>query len=66
MQMTFCRNAGYLPELAWTCYDYANALQQHDSTGENETVKTLLDESLAISGDLAMQPLMERAISLQR
>ena len=24
--LEFCRKAGYLPNLAWTCYDYAGAL----------------------------------------
>ena len=28
--MAFCRKAGYLPELAWTCCDYADALLQRE------------------------------------
>ena len=28
--LTFCRKAGYRPELAWTCCDYADALSERD------------------------------------
>jgi len=25
-ELAFCRKAGYRPDLAWTCHDYADAL----------------------------------------
>ena len=67
--LAFCRKSGYLPELAWTCCDYADTLL-HPSTGSGRTdvsnrekAMSLLDESLAISTELGMRPLMERAQS---
>jgi len=59
----FCRKAGYRPELAWTCYDYADVLQERDGEGDRIRVMSLLDESLAISSELGMRPLQERASS---
>ena len=61
--LAFCREAGYRPELAWTCCDYADLLLESNN-GEGRTKATaLLDESLAISGELGMRPLMERVLS---
>ncbi len=53
----------YRPELAWTCCDHADNLLQRNETGEREKAMSLLDESLAISSDLGMRPLMERVLS---
>ncbi|MCH8281566.1 MAG: tetratricopeptide repeat protein [Chloroflexi bacterium] len=61
--LTFCRKAGYRPELAWTCCDYADALRERDGDGDRAKAMSLLDESLAISGELGMRPLMERVLS---
>ncbi|MFQ6030024.1 MAG: hypothetical protein ACE5Q6_21335, partial [Dehalococcoidia bacterium] len=61
--LTFCRNSGYRPELAWTCCDYADALLQRNNPGDREKAMSLLDESLAISTELGMRPLMERVLS---
>ncbi len=60
---TFCRKAGYRPELAWTCCDYADTLLQRNEPGDREKAVSLLDESLAISSGLGMRPLMERVLS---
>jgi ATP/maltotriose-dependent transcriptional regulator MalT len=61
--MAFCRKAGYRPELAWTCCDYADALRERDGEGNREKAVSLLDESLTISRELGMRPLMERVLS---
>jgi len=61
--LAFCRKAGYRPELAWTCCDYADTLLQRDESGDREKAMSLLDESLAISSELGMRPLMERVLS---
>ena len=61
--LAFCRKAGYRPELAWTCCDYADLLLQRNNEGDRATATSLLDESLAISSDLGMRPLMERVLS---
>ena len=58
--LAFCRKAGYRPELAWTCCDYADTLLQRNQSGHRAKAITLLDESLAISTELGMRPLMER------
>ncbi len=61
--LAFCRNAGYRPELAWTCCDYADALRERNGPDDRAKAVSLLDESLAISRELGMRPLMERVQS---
>ena len=61
--MAFCRKAGYRPELAWTCCDYAEMLLERNNEGDRAHAMSLLDESLAISSELGMRPLMERVLS---
>ena len=61
--LAFCRKAGYRPELAWTCCDYADTLLQRNEPDDREKATSLLDESLAISTELGMRPLMERVLS---
>jgi class 3 adenylate cyclase len=60
---TFCRKTGYRPELAWTCCDYADTLIQRNGDGDHAKSIALLDESLAISSELGMRPLMERVLA---
>jgi DNA-binding CsgD family transcriptional regulator/tetratricopeptide (TPR) repeat protein len=75
--LAFCRKAGYRPELAWSCYDYAEALLNPVGaapTGRGATTPahrakamSLLDEALSITQELGMRPLMERvAASLEK
>ena len=61
--MAICRKAGYRPELAWNCCDYADMLLERDSEGDRAKAMSLLDESLAVSSELGMRPLMERVLS---
>ena len=67
--LSYCRNAGYRPALAWTCHDYAEMLLDPSARpgqgGAQDRAKamSLLDESLAISSELGMRPLMERVLS---
>ncbi len=63
--LAFCRKAGYRPELAWSCHDYAETLLKRDTTSDRTKAMSLLDESLAISSELGMRPLMERANALK-
>ena len=63
--LAFCRKAGYRPELAWTCCDYADTLLQRKEPSDREMAMFLLDESLSISTELGMRPLMERVLSRQ-
>ena len=67
--LAFCRQAGYRPELAWTCYDYAGILTDRIASGAigptrtaaRETATALLDAALTIAHELVMQPLNARA-----
>ena len=59
--LEFCRQAGYRPELAWSCCDYAEALIERDATGDKARAIDLLDESISIASELGMRPLSERA-----
>ncbi|MEE9261262.1 MAG: tetratricopeptide repeat protein [Dehalococcoidia bacterium] len=61
--LAFCRRAGFRPELAWTLCDYADALLQRNEPGDREKATSLLNESLSISNELGMRPLMERVLS---
>lgn len=61
--LAFCRKAGFGPALAWTCCDYADMLRERDGEGDRTKAMTLLDESLSISNELGMRPLMERVLS---
>jgi ATP/maltotriose-dependent transcriptional regulator MalT len=63
--LAFCRKAGCLPELAWTYHDYADTLLQRNNPGDREKALSLLDETLTISQQLGMRPLMERVVALQ-
>ena len=58
--LEFCRKAGYRPNLAWTCYDYAGVLCQRDGPGDRERATALLEDALSIATELGMKPLMER------
>ena len=64
--LVFCRKAGYRPEVAWTCCDYADLIQERDGEGNRAKAAALLDESLAISSELGMRPLMERVETRQK
>ena len=63
--LTFCRKAGYRPELAWSGHDYADALLHRNEPGAPEKAMSLLEEALAISTELGMRPLMKRVVALQ-
>ena len=60
--LAFCRKAGYRPELAWTCCDYADCLLERKGVGDLAKAKDMLDEAQAISGGLGMRPLMQRVL----
>ena len=68
--LAFCRKAGYRPETAWTCHDYAEMLLArgngrtplHD---DRTKALSLLEDALSISTELGMRPLRERVTALQ-
>ena len=61
--LEFCRKAGYRPELAWSCCDYADMLTERGIDGDRAESESLLDESLTIATELGMRPLIERVRS---
>ncbi len=61
--LAFCRKAGHRPELAWSLCDYADMLLERADEGAPEKAVAMLDESLTISTELGMRPLMERVLS---
>ena len=61
--LAFCRKTGYHPELAWSLCDYADMLRERNCPGDRHKAMSQLDESLSISRDLGMRPLMERILS---
>lgn len=69
--LIFCRTGGYMPALASTCHDYAEALLHPPAgsvpAGKDTRIKvtSLLDEALPISKVLGMHPLAERTVALQ-
>jgi len=60
----FCEQAGYLPDLAWTCYDHAGALLNQAGPGDRESARERLDTGLALVRKLGMRPL--EGLMLQR
>ena len=57
--LKFCGKAGFRPETAWVCHDYANMLLARDGKEDGGKAIVLLNESLAISTELGMLPLMK-------
>ncbi len=66
--LLFCRKAGFRPELAWTCHDYANMLLSKSGAldaQEAARIRALLDEGEPIAGKFGMKPLSARLIALR-
>ncbi len=61
--IAFCSDAGYRPELAWTCSDYSELLLDRDDPGDRENAVELQDEAIAIAQELGMKPLLERVLA---
>jgi len=64
--LQFCRNAGYRPELAWTCLDYANLLLSTDEPENREKITQLQDEAITITTELGMKPMLEKILSQRK
>ena len=53
--LVFCREAGFRPELPWTCCDYADMLLERNNEGDRAKPISLLYDSLSISIELGMR-----------
>ena len=61
----FCRASGFKPEVASTCHDYAEVPIEWNGADEDAKSRLLLEESLSISTELGMRPLMESVEAFQ-
>ena len=61
----FCRASGFKPEVASTRHDYAEVLIEWNGADEDAKPWLLLEESLSISTELGMRPLMESVHAFQ-
>ena len=61
--ITFCKNAGYRPELAWAYSDYADLLRDQENPVNLTRAIEILDKALTISQELSMRPLMEKVLA---
>ena len=64
--LTFCRNADYRPELAWTCHDYAQTLLERNDAYARGRGMSLIEEGLIVASAVGMRPVMERLVALQK
>ena len=63
--MALCRKAGYKPELAWSCFDYAATLLERNDAGDRARAVAPLEEPISISSELLIRPLADRLVALQ-
>jgi DNA-binding CsgD family transcriptional regulator len=63
--VAFCRLAGYLPELAMACHDYAEMLIGASRTVDQSKAKSLVDEGAAIADRLPIKLYQPRFAALR-
>ena len=63
--IVFCRNAGYSPELAWTCHDYAELLISESAMFDKVKIFELLEEGVAAAEKVGMIAVLERIANLR-
>ena len=63
MAYSFLADAGFRPELAWTCCDYSEMLLERNAPGDREKATELQDEAIAITQDIGMNLLLERVLA---
>ena len=62
--LAFCNKAGYRPEYAWSCWEFASVLLDRSDSGDRLRAEELLQEALQISTELGMPPLRARVEEL--
>ena len=63
---TFCRESGFTPELAWTCYHYAAALLESGTRQERMQAAALLEEGQHAATTLGLAPLADRIVAFRQ
>ena len=61
---SFCRKAGFRPEIAWTCHDHATVLLPRLGPGDSAEAAVLVEQGLSIATELGMPPLADRLTAL--
>jgi DNA-binding CsgD family transcriptional regulator/tetratricopeptide (TPR) repeat protein len=64
--LDFCRTAGYLPELAYTCAGYAEALLNRPGGPDRVRATKLIDEGLRVTAQVGMPPMATRLAGLKK
>ena len=64
--LAFCHNTGCRPEQAWACSDYAEALLQRNGPEDRIKAMSLVEDSLRLSNELGMPPLIERVAAIKQ
>ena len=64
--LTFCEKAGFRPEWAWSAYEYAKCLTEHNGPGNCLRAISLVDQTLTIITELDLDPLRDRVLALQQ
>ena len=64
--LEFVRQIRTSNTIAWTTYEYADALLRRKHPRDRELADSLLDEALLISSELGMKPLLQRVTDLQQ
>jgi class 3 adenylate cyclase/tetratricopeptide (TPR) repeat protein len=62
--LVFTTRAAYLPELAWSASDYAEAILAGAVPGDEQTIRDLQEQALGIAQSLGMTPLAARVEAL--
>lgn len=61
--LDFCRKGHQPPELAWSLFDYSDALLARNQPGDRAKAHMLLEEAHTIGAELGMMPLVGRVVT---
>lgn len=64
--LKWLRRAGYRPDVAWTCYDFAAMLLGRRGGLDRGRVTRLTEEATSIAIELSMKPLLDRLGELKK
>jgi tetratricopeptide (TPR) repeat protein len=64
--VAICEKAGWMPELAWAKFFWAEALIGRNGPGDSARGRELQDQSLAVAQKLGMKPLVGRVLARKK
>ena len=62
LDRTIYREAGYRPELAWSCHAPADMLLARDAAGDRQKASALIEDGFIIANELDIKTLMPRVL----